>query len=380
METDRRGLLKLLAGAACAGLPLPVLPAADARFIAARQRDGGHEAVLFDAQGRDLQVLALPQRGHSFAIDARHGRVVAFGRQPGFFATAYALDGRSAPQALPLPDGRHFYGHGTFSADGLSLYATENDYEAGHGVVGIYQPRQDGWRRVGEFPTHGIGPHELLLMPDGRTLCVANGGILTHPDYGKTELNLDSMQPSLVYLDAASGRLLEQVQLDPALQRLSIRHLAVDGQGAVWFACQYFGALSDHPPLLGRHRRGQRPELFAGDADTLRALRGYLGSLAVDPHTGVVAASSPVGGLVAWWDTESGRSLGGTPLADGCGIAADGTGRFLLSSGDGSLLCAAPGQAAEMRLPAGALGWDNHMRRVWSSVRGRPERAGDAHF
>ncbi|PAX95204.1 Tat pathway signal protein, partial [Bordetella pertussis] len=38
------------------------------------------------------------------------------------------------------------------------------------------------------FDTAGIGPHEALLLPDGKTVCVANGGILTHPDYGKLEL------------------------------------------------------------------------------------------------------------------------------------------------------------------------------------------------
>ncbi|MCK0317313.1 DUF1513 domain-containing protein, partial [Salmonella sp. 15E65] len=91
----------------------------------------------------------------------------------------------------------------------------------------------------GEFDSGGIGPHEVVLMPDGKTLCVANGGILTHPDYGKLELNLDTMRPSLAYIDAASGELLEKVELEPALHRLSIRHLALAADGCVWFGCQY---------------------------------------------------------------------------------------------------------------------------------------------
>src|SRR3546814_6417709 len=95
-------------------------------------------------------------------------------------------------------------------------------------------------------------------MPDGRTLCVANGGILTHPDYGKLQLNANDMQPSLAYIDMHSGTLQEQVFLDAALNRLSIRHLLVDGGGAVWFGCQHTGPAQEHPPLVGRHRRGER--------------------------------------------------------------------------------------------------------------------------
>ena len=55
----------------------------------------------------------------------------------------------------------------------------------------------DDYRQVGELPAHGVGPHEVVLMPDGKTLAVANGGIRTHPDRDRVPLNLDSMQPSL---------------------------------------------------------------------------------------------------------------------------------------------------------------------------------------
>ena len=226
----------------------------------------------------------MPARGHSFAIDAAGGRAVVFGRQPGFFALGFGLDGAAGPVELDLPQDRHFFGHGAFFDDGRLLAATENDFDGGRGVLGIYDASAGGaYRRVGEFDCGGIGPHEVLLLPDGKTLCVANGGILTHPDYGKLELNLDTMRPSLAYLDAASGKLLERVELDPALHRLSIRHLAVAADGAVWFGCQYMGPAGDRPALVGRHRRGQAPELFpargclAPDAQLHRLGRGGRG-------------------------------------------------------------------------------------------------------
>lgn len=335
------------------------------RFLSARRHDGRHEAALVDATGRDLGVLGLPDRGHSFAIHAAGARAVAFGRQPGFFAQAFTLPDCRPDGLLPLPAGRHFFGHGTFSADATRLFATENDYEAGRGVLGIYDARPGAqWQRLGEIDTHGIGPHEVVLA-DAGTLCVANGGLLTHPDYGKTALNLADMRPSLAYLDASDGSLLELVTLPPALFQLSIRHLAVDAAGAVWFACQHEGPASQQPPLLGRHRRGGSADLFVGPATVQRGLRNYLGSIAIDAQHGLVATSSPVGGSVAFWDAADGRCLGALPHADGCGVAPLRDGRFLISDGSGAIIIAGPGTEPRPLLRGSReLAWDNHLRRA----------------
>lgn len=360
------------AGALGAALAWPALAqAAAARgdatlYVTARQRGGRDEAVVLDATGQDRRVLPMPARGHSFAIDPAGERAVVFGRQPGFFALAFDLGGERAPVELPLPEDRHFFGHGAYFDGARLLAATENDFEGGRGVLGIYDATPGGnYRRIGEFDSGGIGPHEVVLMPDGKTLCVANGGILTHPDYGKLELNLDTMRPSLAYIDTASGRLLERVELAPELHRLSIRHLALAGDGSVWFGCQYMGPAGDRPALVGRHRRGATLELFPGPAPALREMRNYVGSVALDAAGKVVATSSPVGGQVMYWDAASGRSLGETRVADGCGVApADGAG-FLISSGLGAMLrIDAAGGEHPLLSPSRERAWDNHFRKV----------------
>ena len=153
--------------------------------------------------------------------------------------------------------------------------------------------------------------------------------------------------------------------MDPALHRLSIRHLAVAADGAVWFGCQYMGPAGDRPALVGRHRRGQAPELFPGPGDALRQMRNYIGSVAVDAAGAVVATSSPVGGQIMYWDAASGRSLGATAVADGCGVAPASAGGFLVSSGLGAMLRADAGGQERPVLPASSdLSWDNHFRRV----------------
>lgn len=61
--------------------------------------------------------------------------------------------------------------------------------------MGCYDPAQR-YRRVGEFPSHGIGPHEMTVLRDGRTLVVANGGYVPHPDVpGANHLAVGRLTP-----------------------------------------------------------------------------------------------------------------------------------------------------------------------------------------
>ncbi|MCT7376090.1 DUF1513 domain-containing protein [Chelativorans salis] len=359
---DRRTFLILAGGAALA--PAWAEVAEEALFLGARLNNGRFEAAIIDEKGRDRLVLPLEARGHSFAIDQPRRRAVAFARSPGRFAVAFDVDGRNEPIAIAAAPDRRFHGHGVFTRDGRLMLATENDFEAGRGVVGIYDAT-DGFRRLGEFPSDGIGPHETLLLHDGRTVCVANGGILTHPDYGRAKLNLATMAPSLAYIDAASGEVVEKAALAPELNRLSIRHMALDAAGHVWFGCQYEGAASERPPLVGRHRRGREIELFPGPQGVLHSMQNYVGSVAVDTSGMVLATSSPRGGLIAFWDTETGQYLGRQSLADGCGVAPIARGRVLATSGRGAVVSASPkGERGLVEAGAEAPAWDNHLRRI----------------
>ncbi|MCT8970738.1 DUF1513 domain-containing protein [Microbaculum marinisediminis] len=361
---DRRTFLALAAAAGLTPRSAFAAGAEEALFLTARKNIRAFEVVVLDEAGNERLVIPLEARGHSFAIDRSGRRAVAFARQPGRFAVAFDVDGAVPPQPFAaLPD-RHFFGHGTFADADRLLIATENDYDGGRGVAGVYDVAA-GMRRIGEFATGGLDPHEAVLMPDGRTLCIANGGVLTHPDYGKLELNLDTMAPSIAYVDIATGDLLETAELPRSLHKLAFHHLAVDAFGTVWFGGQYHGPKADRPPLVGRHRRGQAIEMFTGPQDVLRGLSGYIGSVAVDASGTVVATSSPVGGTVAYWDAATGRSLGVTELRDGCGVAPGARDDFRLTNGHGEIVEAGPAaEPEEVRPPGDDIAWDNHLRRV----------------
>lgn len=107
------------------------------------------------------------------------------------------------------------------------------------------------YKRIGEFASGGIGPHDIAWTGDG-TLVVANGGIETHPDSGRTKLNIPTMRPNLSYI--RDRRVIEQTEMPSALRKNSIRHLSVRQDGLVAFAMQWQGDERDGVPLAGLHR------------------------------------------------------------------------------------------------------------------------------
>jgi hypothetical protein len=344
--------------ASLSGRALAETVKADAVFATAYQRrDGSYGAAILSEAGAVLHRVDLPDRGHDVTFDPISRRSVVFARQPGTFAVVFDHTGRKEPATIASIPDRHFFGHGVFSGDGRLLYATENDFDNAAGMIGVYDAGAD-FRRLGEFPTHGVGPHEVLLLADGRTLAIANGGIETHPDFGRAKLNLATMKPSLVFVDRLTGDLLERHELPPELHQLSIRHMAVDQNGAVWFGCQHEGPAIERPALVGRARRGESFGLIDMPEDVLGGLRNYVGSVAANTEAGTIAVSSPQGNSLVLIEAAGKRVVSTRPLAEVCGIAPNRSG-FLATTGAGEIINPEGGSIA-----VDEYVWDNHLSRI----------------
>jgi uncharacterized protein len=366
---ERRAFLRLLAVGVAAGMA-PYARAAPAggagregRWLRAfGDRDGHFGVALLGGEGATRMRVRLAGRAHAVAVAPDRRTAVAVARRPGTWAAVVGMDGgpRGTFQAGP---GRHFYGHGIFSPDGALFYTTENDYEGERGVIGV-RSVAEGFRPIAEWPSGGIGPHELALGADGRTLVVANGGVLTHPDSGRAKLNVASMKPSLARLDLGSGRLVDRAELAPRLSPLSIRHVTVSPDDDVAFGLQDEGLWDPRAPLVGAWRRSGRIDLVAPGAPSRQR---YIGSVALDGSGAVAAASAPRDGWIGFWELASGRWLGEVPAPDGCGVAPCPRPRaFRLSKGTGALLDVeiAGGQVASRTLAASDVQWDNHLTLV----------------
>ena len=364
MAIDRRRLLAGAGAAIAVGLApraAEALAQSEMLILAPARREDGSFAVLVLSEDLELiREVAVPARAHDLALHAPSGRAIVFARRPGTFAVAFDLHARTAPQMIVAPPDRHFFGHGTFAADGKLLFATENAFDAGESVIGIYDAT-GSYRRIGEFSTHGVGAHEVLLMPDGKTLAVANGGIETHPDFPRQKLNLPTMDPSLAFFDL-DGQLVAQHRLQRDHHRLSIRHMALGAGGDIWFGAQWEGDPRHTPPLVGRASLDGLAVAAMPDR-ALNAMRAYVGSMAASRDGTTICASAPRGGALFYWSAETGRYLGRSAIADASGVAGSGGKRFLTASGEGVIAAAGP-HGAETAAARPGIAFDNHLRIV----------------
>ncbi|MFD1625560.1 DUF1513 domain-containing protein [Azospirillum griseum] len=377
--TGRRTALRLLGALGVVAWAGPLVAASDAAtgtagrtlFLNAYATAGATPAfgvAAFDVDGAVRFTTATPGRAHGVvprpALDGTsQSEAVVFARRPGRWFLPLSLRDGTPAAPVTAPEDRRFTGHGAFTADGRLLYVAEDDVPNETGAIGVYDAT-DGYRRLGALPTHGLGPHELLALDGGAVLAVANGGVITHPDTGRAKLNLDAMDSSLTYVEAASGRLLDQVRLPEEHANLGIRHIAALADGGVAFGVQDERPIGLLQPLVGAHRPGGGAvRLFDAPEDVWTRLDGYIGSVASDGR--LVAASSPKGGLVGLWDPMTGAWIKAIPLPDGCGLAPCDDG-FALTSGLGvmeRITATTDAPVSERRSPA--FRWDNHLTRWW---------------
>ncbi|MEL6979414.1 MAG: DUF1513 domain-containing protein [Pseudomonadota bacterium] len=357
---NRRAFLRASLLAAAGGLT-PTLSWADAGapdYLAAAQTPSGAYALFgLDAAGEIRFEVASPGRGHAAAAHPSEPLAVAFARRPGTFALVIDCAVGRPRARLTAPAGRHFYGHGAFDAEGARLYTCENAYETGEGRIGVWDAR-DGFRRIGEFASGGVGPHELVFDAARARLVVANGGVRTHPESGRAKLNLPMMRPNLAYIDPIEGAARRIVEPPEALRFCSIRHLALRADGLVAIAMQWQGALFDPAPLLALHRFGEEElRLLSAPAPQQLGMRGYGGSVAFSETGARVGLTSPRGGRLQIFDAASGAFEAERLAPDICGLAGRGGG-FLATDGGGGILTV-EGKMIDRRFHR--LSWDNHL-------------------
>lgn len=361
MAIDRRSLL-LGSGAALLSPKLGARERCEGDLMASacREPSGQHAAVTFVEGCGVRRRVALPARGHDLVQRPGTRECVVFARRPGTFAVAFSSNGSGPSIEFQSRQNRHFFGHGVFSRDGRLLLTSENDFDAARGVIGV-RDATDGYRQIGEFDAGGMEPHDMCLLSDGRTLVIANGGLETHPLSERENLNVTTMEPSLVYVDIATGDLLEAYRLPASLHKLSIRHLALARGDLVCFGCQHQGPHAEHPALIGFHKRGDTLRLLEADADVYRPMQNYIGSVSANAAGDLIAASSPRGGVAIIIDAGARRVIDRRRLGDVCGLAPHQSGSgFIMTSGSGVVETWARDGVADAVPHRENLSWDNH--------------------
>ncbi|MEM6989937.1 MAG: DUF1513 domain-containing protein [Myxococcota bacterium] len=348
--------------------------------------DGGPAGVVerwLSAQGDDEQTYGLVVasadeatiitsgfRGHGVAPNpADPNRAVMFSRRPGQYGIVVDLSRGEVLHRFDTSAQRRFAGHGCFTPDAALLLTAEADAQTAEGTIGVRDAETGQLLR--EIPTHGVGPHELAMMPDGQTVVVANGGILTRPETGADKLNLDTMDSTLAYVDVETGSLVAQARVPEP--KASLRHLGIAEDGTVAVAMQIQReALEDGEPrsLIAVHKPGEALEVLLDGIELGLAMKDYAGAIAVDDRSRLAAVTSPRGSLVAFWHLDSGRLKGQVAFDDVSGVAVSKQQpHFVLSGSGGQVRSVDTDTLQDVRDARARFSnvlWDNHMIAVLS--------------
>jgi hypothetical protein len=319
-------------------------------------------ALVADWETRKLGIryaLPLPTRPHGLLAEA-DGGLLAVGVRPGTWLLRCDGEGRVTQQVrIDEETSTRLNGHAVVSARGDAIYTTETDLRSGRGRIGVRDRLT--LRKLAEWDTHGIDPHQLLIDHAGH-LIVANGGVPRTPEDKKYDLH--RMESSLVRLDGASGRLLGQWRLDDP--RLSLRHLAwsrtpAEGNDLLGIALQ-----AEHDEAAAR---ATAPILavFDGERLTLPTRAndgiGYAGDIAAAHHGGFALSSNQAGRALLWHPGAADKLFPIVDMQEAYALAPwHGPGR-----GGGALVATALGLVRwHPQAPAQILSWpqpmalDNH--------------------
>ena len=317
-----------LAGASCSAAAQAGTASPVQRLATTWQSAQGYQLGVLAQRGAALEVstiLSLPTRAHGVWIEPG-GSVLAVARRPGDWLLRWQPGQSTASWSWTEPD-RTLNGHVIASADGKTLYTTETSLETGEGFVGVRDAVS--LEKTGEWATHGMDAHELLLASDG-SLMVANGGIAARPESGRLKLHhMARMDSSLVRIDTRSGQLLGQWRL--ADKRLSLRHLAwgsavqgsASGERLLGIALQ-----AEHDDPLAK---AAAPVLAVFDGQQLtthaaragQSLKGYGGDIAF--AQGRFAVSCPRANGIALWHA-NGSWDNFLPLEEACALSTAAVG------------------------------------------------------
>ena len=217
------------------------------------------------------------------------------------------------------------------------LFLTENNYnydDYRSGSIGIYDPFRD-FRRVGEYETYGIGPHEIKIAKNGK-LIIANGGILTNPDFPRVRLNLSDINSNLSVICQTNGKLQKQFKLSKEYKDFSIRHIDTQ-ENNILAGCQIYNK-SKNKSLSTVFKCNKENLTFFKFPNKHQKFDSYVGSIRVLSDKNLVYASFPRSGYVLAWNINTYKLTSTHRKFDVCGLAQIPRHELMLaSSGQGNI-------------------------------------------
>ncbi len=287
--------------------------------------------IDLDSLQPKAQTVEMKFLGHGITVDPLKEDHVAVFEKKGRGACFVDLKNRKVVKRISTSDRQHFYGHGAYSVDGSLLYATEARLdERFKGMLVVRDGRT--FKRLGEFPSYGTAPHDCLLLADGKTMVISNGG---------GPIDTDDM-PCVSYVDVASEKLLDKVELTSP--RFNTGHLAMTAKrdlAVVSAPRDGMGRLKEQLGAVSLQPHGQPMRTMTEPAEVVGRMFGEALSVVINTRDGTVVCTHPDGGQLSLWNMYSGefvRAYRSFQEPRGVSMTLDGK-YYVVSHREGNVVC-----------------------------------------
>lgn len=346
-ETDclnRRAWLRRLVcagGAAwtslgCSRQPAPVPPPPASRlgviigpgqYVQQEKKRFVLSVIDLDHARQPPQTIPLDFFAHGVVPDPTQPRRLVLFEKIGKGACEVDLIDRKMVRKVETVKERLFYGHGAFTPDGKTLFATETEVDADYkGMIAV----RDGktFQILDAMPTYGAAPHDCQLIDGGKTLVVTNGGAPVDRE----------PRPSVTYVELSTKKLLTRLEFETPL--INAGHLALTASGDMAVVSAPREGLPDMVDRVGgvSLRRGDQPLRTMQIKGVTDKLKGEVLSVCIHEATGVAACTCPLGNLVTFWDLQDRKLIKSVEFRRPRGVALTlDNAHFVVSFGEGEI-------------------------------------------
>lgn len=252
--------------------------------------------VMTNTHSGDTSVFpAVPGIHSIILLRGKTNNHVALIPKHGSLGMIFNLSTKKVTKSFNSSTGLDFFGHAVSTPDGQYFICGESAKNVKDGTITVRDSR-DG-RIVQKFLSHGQNPHEMLVMPDGKTLLIANAGPL---DFDSKRDGIE--RSCLAFVDLGSGKIVNK--LISTVPDVKIAHFSRLNSGRI-FVGGVPGTNKDKVPgrVLTTDGKKDLTQLDVPDSIVKSLVNETLSVVASDDKN-LVAVSMPYSNRVLTWQAD----------------------------------------------------------------------------
>ena len=304
-KINRRRFLRLLSSAVAGGtLGLPLTgcthkellnPDEDILLSGGNYSEFGtpHKAlIIINPVQKEKRVVQCDFIPHEIIIHPQDKYTVYCFERDGHNACTINLQTLSVVQKFQCIDDHQFSGHAVFSKDNKYIYTIESEIGSQQGKINIRDAAS--FESVRLLPTLGLRPHDCQLLEQD---------IMVVSNTGQSESKFH--QPSLVYIDMKSEKLLSRLKLDD--ERLDAGHFLITKNDSLVIASAPVKTAAEENMADDRlggvsiKLTGEPVITMTEPAAVVQRMRGEALGISINKINGIAAVTHPEANLLTFW-------------------------------------------------------------------------------